>query len=642
MQAATVHQMLEPDQDAMVTMVSHLFADQTCGLVELAWTNPMQGNPHQARLFCLDAIDELAAEAAKLNAERRNIYIGAALRKETTPPFGRTSAEDFGAATALWADLDDPGGAARAAELCHQLQARPTLVVWTGRTPHDRGQLWWRLDDPMRDAECVKNMLGSIRGKLCSDRAVVDPIRIMRLGGSIAWPVKDGRVAELTEAQLINGAHAYGIERLRAAFPENMRADNGSSSGPGREDFFGADVDALLAAIRAGDHWHDNMVRLTAHWIMRGWSDAEILTAAEALTLPGYTVDQTRSEAAAMIRGARQKWNKPNPAHNLTPEPAAPQNAGAIKPEKVVWRWYPYLPAAQLSLVAGYGGGGKGLVCTDFAARLTRGASWPLCEQSAPPAGVLWCEAEDPRAEVLVPRQIAAGADRNRIHFVNPTELAALDLRAFVQEHDVGLIVLSPLVSFLNGLKDVIGELGVRKTLEALQGAIDRTRCAAVGICHLNKKSDLPAVDRVLGSVAFVNFVRSVLLVAKDKELEGANRLVHGKYNLSVKGSDLLFEPRHVGDDPTDQFVKIEWTAPADDIDADKLFDGKKIESDSNALDWLVAYLEKFGETPSSVVIAAGETEGFSASALERARRRSKRCKTRKGGFGGAWLWWVE
>ena len=77
------------------------------------------------------------------------------------------------------------------------------------------------------------------------------------------------------------------------------------------------DVEACLAAIRAGDHWHNHLVRLTGHWIARGWSDAEILIAAEALTLPGYTVDQTHREVARMIEGGRAKWNIPNPEHQV-------------------------------------------------------------------------------------------------------------------------------------------------------------------------------------------------------------------------------------------------------------------------------------------------------------------------------------
>jgi hypothetical protein len=280
----------------------------------------------------------------------------------------------------------------------------------------------------------------------------------------------------------------------------------------------------------------------------------------------------------------------------------------------------------------------------DFTARLTTGARWPLSEQVSEMASTLWCEAEDPRAQVLVPRLIAAGGNRELVFFANPRELALLNLAAFVKERSIALIVLSPLVSFLNGLKDVIGELGVRRTLQALQEAIEGTHCAAIGICHLNKKTDLAAVDRVLGSVAFVNFSRSALLVAKDHDDDGAVRLVHGKFNLSVKGPDLLFRPQHIGDDPIDQSVRIEWEQPDEDIDPDRLFDRKKAESeaDRTARAWLVAYLEKFGETPSSIVIVAAEKEGFSANAIQMARKRERRIKTRKGGFAEGWLWWVS
>ena len=78
-------------------------------------------------------------------------------------------------------------------------------------------------------------------------------------------------------------------------------------------------VDACIAAIRAGDHWHDTMLRLVGHWIARGWCDAEILAAAEAMTLPGYTVDTTRRDVARMIAGGRTKWEVPNPEPAIGP-----------------------------------------------------------------------------------------------------------------------------------------------------------------------------------------------------------------------------------------------------------------------------------------------------------------------------------
>ena len=72
-------------------------------------------------------------------------------------------------------------------------------------------------------------------------------------------------------------------------------------------------VDASIAAIRAGDHWHDTMLLLMGHWIARGWCDAEILAAAETMTLPGHAVVTTRRDVARMIAGGHTKWEVPNP-----------------------------------------------------------------------------------------------------------------------------------------------------------------------------------------------------------------------------------------------------------------------------------------------------------------------------------------
>ena len=74
-----------PNQEAMRQHVDHLFLDSMHGLVELAWTDPGDGAPKHAQLFEIDRLDELVEKAVALNGERQNVYLGAALRKETTP-----------------------------------------------------------------------------------------------------------------------------------------------------------------------------------------------------------------------------------------------------------------------------------------------------------------------------------------------------------------------------------------------------------------------------------------------------------------------------------------------------------------------------------------------------------------------------
>lgn len=74
---------------------------------------------------------------------------------------------------------------------------------------------------------------------------------------------------------------------------------------------FGIDLgnmdDAWLAAIKRGDQWHNNLLKLTGSMVQRGMSDKDILATAPQITLAGYTVSETEAEMRRMIAGARQK-----------------------------------------------------------------------------------------------------------------------------------------------------------------------------------------------------------------------------------------------------------------------------------------------------------------------------------------------
>ena len=103
---------------------------------------------------------------------------------------------DVLALTASYCDLDEPGAAATAKDKYGR--AKPTLVVVTGRDPHLRAQLWWRLSEPITDKAAWQALLKGMAHALGGDTSVTDPPRVMRLAGSIAWPIKDGRKVEMT------------------------------------------------------------------------------------------------------------------------------------------------------------------------------------------------------------------------------------------------------------------------------------------------------------------------------------------------------------------------------------------------------------------------------------------------------------
>lgn len=226
---ATVQALFEPDQNAMRQHVEHLFGGDLGGCqdgkIELAWTDnrPDTAGRYRlknARLYSTDQINELVEYAAMLNSTNNcNVYIGAALRKPDTSPFGRGQDADAYALTCAYVDLDDPGAAGQAKDI-YGLD-KPTFIVLTGRAPHVRAQMWWRLDEPIQNTEWWPGLLRGIAAKLNGDTTVTNPSRVMRLAGSIAWPVKPGRTIELTSIAPLRepGPDYYSVEHLASIFP---------------------------------------------------------------------------------------------------------------------------------------------------------------------------------------------------------------------------------------------------------------------------------------------------------------------------------------------------------------------------------------------------------------------------------------
>ncbi len=225
-----VQRLFAPDTAAMLAHVEHLFGGYLdgCheGLVELAWTDTNADASgryrlNHARLFGTDKLDELVEEAARLNAQQNcNVYVGAALRHPDTAPFARGQDRDAWALTCGYVDLDTAEAATKAKDIYGE--AKPTLAVVTGRAPHMRAQLWWRLEEPITDSTQWPGLLRGIAAKLGGDPTVTNPSRVMRLAGSIAWPVKTGRTIELTSIapMAVPGPSAFSHEYLSSIFPD--------------------------------------------------------------------------------------------------------------------------------------------------------------------------------------------------------------------------------------------------------------------------------------------------------------------------------------------------------------------------------------------------------------------------------------
>lgn len=319
----------------------------------------------------------------------------------------------------------------------------------------------------------------------------------------------------------------------------------------------------------------------------------------------------------------------------------APRRADTYRIRPTDWLWWPRIPKNAITILAARGGTGKGLVCADIAARITTGNYWPDSTEKAPRGNVLWCEAEDSVEETVLPRLSAAKADISKVYMADTQVFSSYDIADFIRVNNIKLIVLSPMISFLQGIEDSNAQIETRRSLEHLTSVVESSGCAILGVMHLNKKTDLSAVERILGSVEFANFPRSILLMGKEDD--HIVRVVHGKWNLGPGAEDLIFKSvnRKSKSHPRGQFIGIDWSSGADKVDVNTVLERTQREAaeDESAGDWLVNAL-KNGEKECRELFVEAEKLGFTKSALYRARLRHGGIAARR--VGKTWLWKIK
>lgn len=188
---------------------------------------------------------------------------------------------------------------------------------------------------------------------------------------------------------------------------------------------------------------------------------------------------------------------------------------------RVEWLDKPFLQRSAFHLLAGRKGSCKGTYLCGLAARVTTGDLY------GEPQRVLVITSEDSVELDFKPRVIAAGGDDTLCAIVNGPFRLPLDIPWLQDEADklgnVGLIVIDPIGNHLGG-KDTNDEGLVREAIQDLNPLADELDCMVVGVRHLGKDSSRGALSSVLGSTAWVDVPRCVILMAADDE---DDRLFH-------------------------------------------------------------------------------------------------------------------
>lgn len=256
-----------------------------------------------------------------------------------------------------------------------------------------------------------------------------------------------------------------------------------------------------------------------------------------------------------------------------TARPFDTVRASDVEEKMVQWLWNGRIPVGKLTLLEGDPGQAKTTLALDLAARVTTGRAFPEDPRTRKGgARVLMLSTEDEVEDTLAPRLRVAGGDKDKFEVVTmprdsdgyPKPLSfPEDLNRFaatVQKLRPRLVIIDPVSAFTSAKINSISDSSVRQMLMPMMSIAADARTALVGIRHLNKKGEGPAIYRGAGSIAYGGAARSVMLVGNEPHSENeAKVLVSVKNNLAARPDTLRY---HIVQDG--KWSKIEWGGVVD------------------------------------------------------------------------------
>ncbi len=303
-----------------------------------------------------------------------------------------------------------------------------------------------------------------------------------------------------------------------------------------------------------------------------------------------------------------------------------------LTPEPVTWLWQYWLALGKLHILAGAAGVGKTTLALAIGATVTIGGRWPDGSRCEPGNVLIW-SGEDDAADTLLPRLLAAGADRARCFFVSGARVDG-EVLPFDPARDMGqllaaveniggikLLIVDPVVSAVTG--DSHKNTEVRRALQPLVDLAAACDCALLGITHFSKGGQgTDPTQRVIGSVAFGAVARVVLVAAKVKGEDGTDRRIFARSKSNIGPDDGGFE-YHLEQVEVDAFPSIE---------ASRIAWGKAVEGSAREL--LTDPNDEAGDTGDACVLLRAELAADSWTSADTA------CKPlRAAGFSKKQIW---
>jgi hypothetical protein len=259
---------------------------------------------------------------------------------------------------------------------------------------------------------------------------------------------------------------------------------------------------------------------------------------------------------------------------------------------------------------------------------LSTGRSFP---DGTPGPGIgtsIVLNAEDSEADTIRPRLQALGADLDRVFVLHPEDAPDLPLRlphqtalldAALERTRASLVVLDPIVAFLDVSVCGNSDQGIRRALLPLAALAERHGCAMKLVRHLNKEGGGRSLYRGAGSIGFLGTCRSGWLIGRDPEHSDRRVLAQVKNNLAPPQPSLSFAVEA----PEGTAPRLNWLSPSR-FTADELLAAEGNAPASSSLDRASDFLAGFlvdGPRTSRDIWDAAQKQGMAERTLYRARQ---------------------
>jgi hypothetical protein len=529
----------------------------------------------------------------------------------------------------------------------------PALNTSRTETSEGRYQLFFRTD------AAIRNSAGKLRPGL----------DVRGDGGYVVLPPSvhpDGHVYRWDRNGTPDEIPAWLLELLVSPPKPPLVLPSREDYGPGDDTPYGLKALEAEAAIVAGaqegyrrDRLNTAALRL-GQLIGGGMLDeqhvrAELTDAARLTGLSEHEIEVTIKNA--IEDGKAQPRTAPEQVSRRRDEPPAPVPSEMSEPDKspdrrsrlvatplseiamrsIEWLEKPLWQRSAFQLLSGPKGAGKGTYLASLAARVSRSG-----------LNVVFISTEDSAEIDLKPRLVAAGYDESRcsvirMHVKLPDDVD--ELRLLAREiGGVGLYVIDPVANHIGSTRPN-DDVEVRHAIAPLNKLADDLDCLLIGVRHPGKDRSRGALASILGSTAWVDTPRAVVMIAADDEDPAVRHIQVVAGNRSLNGTGEAFRIDAVDVPGLKEPITLAVPLGASSKDVDHLLAGEKATRVSGEeLQALILRELATGEKSREYLNAVASDElGASADSVYQTGlnplRKAGQAQPRKTGFDDGWVW---